>query len=121
MAKKKSTTGRPPKFKSKEELQTAIDKYFKSCDNDKEPYTICDLALACGVDRKTILNYSKKEEFFPTIKEARMRCEAYAERRLFGNAVAGVIFNMKNNYGYKDKIDVEADIDFNITVEFEED
>jgi DNA-binding XRE family transcriptional regulator len=107
---------RPLKFKSEKTLQKKIDAYFKSCwevipatkDKPKsefqaKPYTITGLASFLGVDRKTLLNYEKREKFFPTIKNAKTKIEAWTEEQLHRNTqVAGVIFSLKNNYGWKD-------------------
>ena len=100
-------TGCPLKFKTAKELEDKIQAYFTDCEVKGRPYTISGLALALGVDRKTIVNYSHKEEFFPTIKAARAKCENYAEEQLFiGKNTAGVIFNLKNNYSWRDQQEV---------------
>jgi len=99
--------GKPLAFPTVELLQEAVNNYFKKCDADARPYTMSGLANSCGVDRQTILNYGKKEEYFGTIKEARAKVEQYAEERLFGSAVTGVIFNLKNNFDWKDKSEVD--------------
>ncbi len=88
-------------------FENKINKYFNDCDKNKKPYTLSGLALFLDIDRKTLLNYSKKDKFFPTIKKAKLRCEVYAEEKLFTSKnVAGVIFNLKNNYGWKNKDEV---------------
>ena len=100
-------TGCPLKFKTVKELEDKIEAYFKDCEVNEKPYTISGLALSLGVDRRTIVNYSHNEEFFPTIKKARAKCENYAEEQLFiGKNTAGVIFNLKNNYSWKDQQEV---------------
>jgi len=68
--------------------------------------TMSGLALFLGVDRKTITNYSNKEEYFPTIRKARARIESHLEKKLYGNNVTGLIFNLKNNFDWKDKSEV---------------
>ena len=65
------------------------------------------LALHLDVDRKTITNYSNKEDYFPTIRKARSKIEAHIEKRLYGNNVTGCIFNLKNNFGWKDKSEID--------------
>ena len=96
--------GRPPKYKTKEELQEKIDEYFNECDRNNEPYTVTGLAMALDVDRKTLINYSEKDEFFHTIKKAKVKLENYLEKRLINDSsTSGIIFNLKNNYGWKDK------------------
>ena len=95
--------GRPPKWTDPKEVQTLIDAYFDECDEKEEPYTITGLALALDTDRHTLINYENKDEFFHTIKKAKHKCENYAEKQLYRHSqVAGVIFNLKNNYGWKD-------------------
>lgn len=117
--------GRPPIFKTPEEMDKAINEYFDFCDNktkeihsdklgdmivpDPEPYTMSGLAYHLGMDRRTLVDYAEKTEFLPTIKRARERVEMDVERRMNGKDTftAGLIFNAKNNFGWKDKSEVE--------------
>lgn len=104
--------GKPLKFESVEELQNMIDDYFESCLNQHRdiirPYTISGLALALNTSRQTLINYENKDEYFDTIKRAKLRCENFAEESLFtSKQTAGVIFNMVNNYGWKNKQEQE--------------
>jgi DNA-packaging protein gp3 len=121
-----SEVGRPLKFSSIEELERLIEDYFDSCYEDlieydsegaiksstrvlKRPYTITGLALALDTSRRTLLDYeARNDEFSHTIKKAKLRCENFAEEQLFTSRnTAGVIFNMKNNYGWVDKQDID--------------
>ncbi|MGW8439963.1 terminase small subunit [Paenibacillus sp. S33] len=135
MAEDKHPGGRPLKFESAEELQAKIDSYFESCYEEvwtrevdgegKEtwtpsldrhgnvekhlvkPFTISGLAVHLETDRKTLLNYEDREEFFLTVKRAKARIENFTEETLLTTKnPAGVIFNLKNNYGWQDKQDV---------------
>lgn len=121
--------GRPRKFSNVEDMQKAIDDYFQKCDEkvvkkyskaaddyidvpSPTPYTIEGLAVALGVDRRTLLNYENEkgyEEFFLTIKEAKDKVlQNLSERALLGDSVPSTsIFLLKNNYGYKDKTEQE--------------
>lgn len=100
----KHAGGRPPKYKTKEEIQVLIDNYFKQCDLNNEPYTVTGLALSLDMSRQDLINYSKKDEFVDTIKKAKMRVENYLEKRLIkDSSCTGIIFNLKNNYGWRDK------------------
>tara|TARA_R110000772_G_scaffold257439_1_gene374271 strand:+ start:5630 stop:6025 length:396 start_codon:yes stop_codon:yes gene_type:complete len=112
-----SKAGQPMAFKTVGELEEKVDSFFTSDDAFLINYkdggeertfapTISGLALHLGVDRRTIVNYSNKEEYFPTIKKARARIEAHLEKKLFGNNVTGLIFNLKNNFDWKDKSEV---------------
>jgi hypothetical protein len=120
MVTPKRPVGHPPIFNNPEEMKEKIDAYFAQCDARKverfdkegkvylaahpEPYTMAGLAFALNVDRQTILNYGKKEEFFGTIKKARMKVEMDVERRLMETTnQTGAIFNLKNNFGWVDK------------------
>jgi len=110
--------GRPLAFNSVEELEEKIEAYFKSDDafivsyidkNEIKEFapTMAGLALYLDVDRKTIVNYGKKEQYFHTIKKARSKIENHLEQKLYGNTVTGVIFNLKNNFNWKDKSEVK--------------
>ena len=56
--------GRPKKYNNAEEMQKVIDEYFKICDEKGDPYTITGLALSLDLDRRSLVNYSKDDEFF---------------------------------------------------------
>ena len=116
----KALVGRPKKYNNATEMKEAIDKYFASCftyETNKEgnllinpitgeyilkqirPFTISGLANAIGLSRQGLLNYSKEEEFYDIILEAKRKCEVYAEERLFDkDGVKGAIFSLTNNY-----------------------
>lgn len=104
---------RPPFYNTPEEMQEAVDKYFTDCrltwnDSNQLPNypTVTGLGLALGFSgRQSILNYNEKPEFVDTIKKARSRIEEFNEQRLYGGQVTGVIFNLKNNFGWKDAQD----------------
>ena len=76
------------------------------CDEKNKPYTMSGLAYYLDMDRKSLLNYSKDEKFFTTIKKAKQRVEMMLEEQLYrlGNN-SGVIFNLKNNFGWIDKVE----------------
>lgn len=130
------------KYQTVEELENAINKYFHDCDTRQKefitkdgemytktapkPYTIEGLAVALDMDRKSLLNYETKpeyEKYFHTIKKAKAKILANLnERALDGdNNPAITIFNLKNNYGYKDKeIDESSDHNVNINIKYPE-
>ena len=139
----KQVGGRPPKYKTKEEMQEKIDKYFESCfkpvrvlikdtnkyttltdENGKvikeqyRPFTVTGLADALDMSRETLLRYGENEEFSDTIMRAKRKCELYAEERLFdkeGNK--GAIFSLSNNFAeWKNKQDIDANVNTEIKV-----
>lgn len=124
--------GCPMKYKSVEELQTAIDTYFNKCkkprkDKDGElvcdgngdvvwdifkPVTITGLALALGfTSRQALINYQNKAEFVDTITRAKFMCEDYAADRSYDKeGFNGARFNLTNNFGWVDKQEITANI-----------
>ncbi len=94
--------GRPLKWATVEDLKRDIDTYFETCDDIDRPYTYQGLANILNIDRKTLLNYSNKEEYFPAIKNARARIHEYIEELLVKEGKAGQIFYSKNNMDYVD-------------------
>lgn len=118
--------GRPLKFKTVEELQTAIDNYFDYCDNRSRsvyverlgdnisvsapaPYTMSGLARALNLSRQALSEYSHREQFGDTIKAARDKVQEDIETRLMETSnQSGAIFNLKNNFGWRDKIEQDV-------------
>jgi len=106
------TNGRPPVFETAEAMQEAIDSYFDSCweldDKNKivniRPYTITGLANALGISRQALLDYEGKPNFIVTVKRAKSKVAQYVEEYLFtGKNQTGAIFNLKNNFDWKDQ------------------
>lgn len=101
-----SKVGRPLKFKTVEELQEKVDRYFKDCDKKKRPYTVTGLALALDTSRETLMDYEEKDEYSDTVKKAKDRVEAYAEEMLYKIRATGPIFALKN-FGWKDQSSID--------------
>lgn len=125
------TAGRPPKFKCPEEMQRRIDLYFLACkvhqlgdtkaleglpkedlliisDIEDVYPTVTGLGLALDMTRQTLIEYQNEDEFSDTIKKAKQRVENAIEQRLFHNNATGSIFNLKNNFNWKDKSESET-------------
>lgn len=103
--------GRPRLYDNVDQMNKIVDKYFKDCKKDDRPYTMSGLAHALGMDRRSLINYSDRDEFFLTIKCARERVEQQLEENALGNKSNAVftIFNLKNNFGWKDTTEVKVD------------
>jgi len=123
--------GRPVKYKTPADMQLMINLYFLACKfnftNDEELIkglpkkdkdvieridcihpTVTGLAIALGMTRRTLIDYDGKTPAFShTVKKAKARVEAYVEQRLYYANAVGSIFNLKNNFGWADKIDIE--------------
>ena len=106
------------KYKTQEQLQKGIDAYFKECDEKEKPYTMSGLALSLGIDRVTLIRYGDKDLFATQIKEAKDRVQAQLEENALmgkGNATF-TIFNLKNNYGWKDNLEIDGKSQGKITI-----
>lgn len=130
----KNKGGRPPKFETPEEMQAVIDAYFAECDphivesqyveklkngqykvktikrvSNPVPYTMSGLAFALGMSRQALLDYKKKDKFLDTIKNARAQIERSVEEGMLSSngVVAGHIFNLKNNFGWQDRHEID--------------
>lgn len=113
--------GRPLKYQSVEDMQRDIDKYFAECDEKGKPYTVSGLAYAIGTNRQTLINYEERDEFIDTIKGAKAKIEIFNEEMLYdrNTPTTGVIFNLKNNYGWKDKQEIEAEVNSSVNINIE--
>lgn len=127
--------GRPPKYKTKEEIEEKINAYFEKCKGEtlrdeegktvydkwgkpvivnEHPPTVTGLALALGFSgRQGLLNYQAKADFVDTITRAKSRVEAYTEERLFDREGShGAQFSLRNNFqGWADKAPTALDIE----------
>jgi hypothetical protein len=101
--------GRPPKYKTPEEMQIAIDKYFLGCEANNVPYTITGLAYALDMTRDQLIKYERKDAFTDTIKKAKLKVENGYELRLIASGRAGDIFALKQ-FGWSDKQEVDQNV-----------
>ena len=112
--------GKNRKYKNAEEMRVLVEEYFNICNQNKIPYTMSGLARHLGLSRKTLLEYKKKYggEYADVIEEAKTRIEEFVETCLFKKNIAtGVIFNLKNNFGWADKQEIEHTGDVNVKLE----
>lgn len=113
MAKKKECSdvrGRPPVYKSADEMQKKILEYFETGaqSHDKDGNlvfrpTITGLAYHLGFEsRQSFYDYEVKGDFSYILKRARLRVEAAREEALYDPSCTGTIFALKN-MGWSDK------------------
>ena len=93
-------------------LTTGINYISKTIEEKKNP-TISGLALALGFkSRMALLNYQKEkgyEEFHDVVSFLKLKIEEFLEERLLDHKntnIAGLIFNLKNNYSWQDKSEI---------------
>ena len=97
-------------------VQIACDKYFEICEEDGMKPTVAGLSTALGTNRDTFMKWLSGEYRVATadiLVSYMSLIEVFDETALKDNktnAVAG-IFNMKNNYNYKDEVEVKQVMD----------
>lgn len=118
--------GRPRMYETAIELSNAVETYFTDIDlhnidnkDDRQVPTMTGLALAIGMNRKTLCDYDNRDKhlgntvkglsYSDVIDRARTRIEAAMEQLLYTNkgSAAGIIFGLKNNYSWVDKTETE--------------
>ena len=116
--------GRPAKYENPEDMQKIIVEYFNECDKEGKKPTVSGLGYVLGMSRKQLLEYencidnenvfarfddSVKLGFRNTIKDAKRFIESCLEDKLINGTTTpiGLIFALKNNYGWVDKQEVE--------------
>jgi len=128
----KHAGGRPLAYATVNELEQGIKNYFDDCDphvekrqvengfnqrgdtiwmtrevmTEQKPYTMSGLARHMGIDRRTLLNYAKTEQYFPTVETARERVHEFAESQLYSRNATGAQFSLKNNFDWKDRQEI---------------
>lgn len=106
-----SDKGRPRLYRTAAEFTAKVEEYFEECKTEGEPPTLAGISLFLGfADRQSFAEYEEYEDAFSlTVKRARLRIEADRSKRLIGKDTftPGVIFDLKNNHGWKDKSEQE--------------
>lgn len=86
-----------------------------------KPYTVTGLAASLGMTRQGLVDYSNKDEFTDTIKAAKSKIEQFSEETLYtARNPVGAIFNLKNNWGWKDKHETDVNLAGGVTIKWEE-
>jgi len=88
------------------------DLVVRKVKTKQKPLTVTGLAVALGTYRDVLIDYEKTyadklPEFSNAIKDAKEQVKEFAESSLFGSNATGPIFNLKNNWGFKDKYETE--------------
>ena len=124
--------GRPPHYKTVEQMQPVIDEYFENCqheyftDDDGKPIynprgepvikrynfpSVTGLALALGFSSRTeVWNYQKKKEFSNAITRAKMKIDAAIESEMRSDKLkpqAGIFLLKNMKTGWEDKQTLE--------------
>lgn len=84
-----------------------------------EPPDPRKLYLFLGISKQTWANYAKDEKLGAVCEEFKLLCESRLAGLLEssgGKSVQGIMFNLKNNYGWAEKIEAKQEADATIRV-----
>ncbi len=99
--------GRPPSFANPDELYDAAELYFDTCNEAGEIPNKAGLALSLGCSKDTLSVYGKDkgQEFSDAIAKIYSYVENKWLQHLTRSSPTGVIFYLKNAFGYMDAFD----------------
>jgi len=109
--------GRPLKYPDPAAFDKMVDDFFIDCDNTDHKPTIEHLAVYMGCNHETLNEYANRsEEFSAAVKKAKQRClDWLIADGLNARNPAMHIFLAKNNYGYRDKQEIESTVNVNVS------
>ncbi len=101
-------------MKDAEAIERRIAEYITICTEDDARPTVEGLALALGINRRTLWKYAYSNDFKvsdvirDTLKKAYDFLNVYMVDLMYTNKINSIngIFLMKNNFDYKDKSEV---------------
>ena len=94
---------------SRSKLEKKLAAYFDK--KNRKTFSLTGLALHLGVTRRCLTDFSKSDEIGDLIAEAKLKCENLLEERMIaGVPPTGMIFILKNNYGWTDKMEIDQSI-----------
>ena len=111
--------GRPKTFKNSEDFLSSAIEYIRYCKDEERLPNVAGFCVYCMINRDTY--YAQKEYFSDTFNLVEQLFEDEALNNKFTNDSLK-IFYLKNKCGYRDRqeIDANVDTDVNINIEFEE-
>ena len=100
--------GRPRLYSDPDVFAERAQEYFDTLPAEKMP-TLSGICLFMGFsDKESFSTYETYgADFSRTVKLAKLRIEDDRNQRLSLPSCTGVIFDLKNNHGWKDKTETE--------------
>lgn len=97
------TYGRP------DDLQKAVNAYFKRCDAEGEIPTMSGLGISVSASIKTLEDWAKLPEYGPILDEAFLRIENRYEQELVAakGRTDGIQYALDNRFGWRNKKEFE--------------
>lgn len=91
-------------------LRNKIVEYFAKCEQKGTPPTVTGLTVHLKISRETFYSYAREEETKDILETARYLLENWLEERLVmaRHNPTGIIFALKNRFGWKDVQTVET-------------
>lgn len=109
--------GGQPKYKTAEELADKCGQYFEECEAQRRPMTMAGLRFFLGLaSGDALTGYANRGDDFKYVVElAKLRVESYLSDLVLTRkaATGGVVFTLKNNFGWKDRIDIAQESTIN--------
>uniref|UniRef100_A0A6H1ZYG2 Putative terminase small subunit n=1 Tax=viral metagenome TaxID=1070528 RepID=A0A6H1ZYG2_9ZZZZ len=93
------------KLPTEEGMREILEEYFNECIKKEQIPTKNGMTLALNITRETYNQWKKKSD---TLKEYEKLTEETWVQRLTKNNVAGIIFYLKNAFGYRDRQDLDV-------------
>lgn len=94
-------------IESSDKFDDLVSEYQAKCKEDGKPMILTGLILHLGLSsRQSLDQYAERDEFYDSVKRAKLMIEAEYEQRLFGNSATGSIFALKN-FGWSDKQELD--------------
>jgi len=87
------------------------------------PPSVSGLCLDLNISRKTWAKYCAEDGYKDVCDQAKLRIEAYLTEQLNERKknLAGIIFNLQNNYGWREKKDITGETSNVVKIDFEGD
>lgn len=104
-----STSGRNKKY-TPTKLRNKVVDYFTNCYVDSKPPTVTGLTLHLKISRETFYSYMNDPSMREVLETARYMMENWLEEKLVMSKQnpTGIIFALKNRFGWKDVQTVET-------------
>lgn len=120
-------TGRPPLWKTKEDLEKSLDGFFEWCESNEYIPDVEGMAVYLDCTRETICQYEKIEGFSDTIKKVKNKIAFYKKQGAMSGKINPTVFvfDFKNNHHYNDKTEIDQKLNLDdklkkVLIEFEE-
>ncbi|PKR56354.1 terminase small subunit [Thalassospira lohafexi] len=107
-AKEPAELGRKRRYPTPESMVDGIKEYFQKCDTKNKPYTVPGLCLHLGFHSRGMLwQYEQYDDgaYCDVIGMAKLRIEVQRNESLISaeGQKVGIIFDLKNNFGWEDR------------------